>query len=146
MNGMKYWGFFLAKLLAVAGTSVGLGWLLYVFFPRQPIAFGLRDPFMQLPFTLMAMAHFVLTMGMIWVAVWDQKMRCRTCLRRLRMPVAEGHWHHVLLGPPRTSYVCVFGHGTLRVSELNITGKNPAAWEEHEDIWTELYELESSER
>lgn len=139
---MKYWGYFVAKLLAIGVTAYGTGKLIYHFIPRATNRYSLQ-PFMHdLPYTLIVMAHFLLIAGLIWLAVWDQRYRCRTCLRRLRMPVSEGGWHHVLLGPPRTDYICPFGHGTLRVSELNLTGGNPRDWEKHnDDIWKELYAL-----
>ena len=144
---MKYWGFFLAKLLAVAAVAYGIARAIYALVPRQPLGYGIRDPFLHdLPFTLVIMAYFLFVCGLLWLVVWDQRMRCRTCLRRLRMPVAQGSWHHVLLGPPHTNYICTYGHGTLRVPEFQISGQSLGAWEEHDDIWVELYELESSGR
>ena len=65
-------------------------------------------------------------MGVIWLAICDQRYRCRTCLRRLRMPILTGDWTHILLGPPRTEYICPFGHGTLKVDEVQITGHQAA--------------------
>lgn len=144
---MKYWGYFAAKLLAVLAFAYGTGKLLYFFVPKQINRFSLQ-PFMHdLPYTLMVMLHFLLCVGLVWLVVWDQRYRCRTCLRKLRMPVLEGGWHHVLLGPPRTDYICPFGHGTLRVTELNLSGGHQRAWEEHdEDIWKELYALEEESK
>ncbi|HBY62178.1 MAG TPA: hypothetical protein DEH78_20350 [Solibacterales bacterium] len=71
--------------------------------------------------------------------VLDQKYRCRTCLRRLRMPVMAGSWPNSFLrGAPRTEYICPYGHGTLRVPELQIAGRENSRWRENEDLWTEL--------
>jgi hypothetical protein len=53
----------------------------------------------------------------------------------------------VLLGPPRREYICPYGHGTLKVSELQITGPHPADWQQHsDDIWAELFSTEESSR
>ena len=38
------------------------------------------------------------------------------------MLVLTDSWTHVLLGAPRTEYICPYGHGTLKVAELQITG------------------------
>ena len=65
---------------------------------------------------------------------------------RLRMPILTGSWTHVLFGAPRTEYICPYGHGTLKVAELQITGHQYPDWEPHEDIWKELYSLEESNK
>lgn len=142
---MKYWGYFLAKLFAVMVFAYGSGRMIFLYFPKQYTRWKLQ-PFMHdLPYTLMVMAHFLLIAGLIWLIVWDQRYRCRTCLRKLRMPVVNGGWHHVILGPPRTDYICPFGHGTLRVQELSLDGTFQRDWQEHdEDIWKELYALENN--
>jgi hypothetical protein len=62
------------------------------------------------------------------------------------MPIHRGSWNHVLLGAPRTEYICLFGHGTLTVAELQITGMQNPDWEPHQDIWTELYALDESKK
>ena len=54
--------------------------------------------------------------GVLYLVVWDQRYRCRTCLRRLRMPVFAGSWPNMFLkGQPRMEYICTYGHGTLKV-------------------------------
>ena len=84
--------------------------------------------------------------GVIWAVIHDQRYRCRTCLRRLRMPILTGNWTHILLGRPRTEYICPFGHGTLTVDEVQITGHLVPDWEPHEDMWKELVSLEDSKK
>jgi hypothetical protein len=145
---MKYWGFFAAKIIGVLGFSYGTAYLLYFFYPDHAHRFPvLNEPFLHdLPYTIATMVHFLVTIGLLWLAVWDQRYRCRTCLRRLRMPLIEGGWQHILFGPPRVDYICPFGHGTLRVPELKITGANPPNWERHDDIWQELYALKDSDK
>jgi len=85
--------------------------------------------------------------GLLWLAVLDQRYRCRTCLRRLKMPVSNGRWDRAFLfEPPKTEYICVYGHGTMKVPEVQIAGREEAAWDRHDDMWRELEELSSGSR
>jgi hypothetical protein len=96
----------------------------------------------DLGFTFAMLLFFLFAGGLLWLIVWDQRYRCRSCLRRLCMPVATGSWTHMLfLGMPRTEYICPYGHGTLKVAELQITGRQNPDWQPNEDIWEELYSL-----
>jgi hypothetical protein len=117
----------------------------------------MRDPYAPLGHggdlllcDLALMGWFLLCAGTLYMIIWDQRYRCRTCLRRLRMPVETGSWGRMLqFGRPRIEYICPYGHGTLREDELQITGLNNAEWTPHsEDIWDELYAAskDSSER
>src|SRR5262249_26391622 len=142
---MKYWSYLAAKLAVLAGVLFGLRWALVkairprVNLPYEPFATDLGYTFAFMLFTIFAM-------GLLWAVIWDQRYRCRTCLRRLRMPILHGSWTGVLLGRPRTEYICPYGHGTLKVEELQITGHDEPDWEPHEDIWTELYSLQGPKK
>ena len=82
---------------------------------------------------------FLLCCGAVYVCIWDQRYRCRVCLRRLRMPVETGSWSRMLqLGRPRIEYICPYGHGKLNVAELQISGRENPEWTQHEDLWDEL--------
>jgi hypothetical protein len=106
-----------------------------------------KDPFAQdLGFTFLMLLYWLLAVGLVWVIVWDQRYRCRTCLRQLRMPLRTGSWTQVLFGSPRTEYICLYGHGTLKVDELQISGQTIRDWEPHDDIWTELFALEETKK
>lgn len=98
----------------------------------------------DLKWTAMMFAYNLLVNGVLFLIVWDQRWRCRTCGRRLRMPVSHGSYGQMLLfGRPRTEYICIYGHGTLNVPELHVTGREPTNWKANDDdIWKELYELE----
>jgi hypothetical protein len=54
--------------------------------------------------------------------------------------VASGSWGNmVIFGRPRTQWICAYGHGTLSIEELQITGRQPPDWQPHDDdIWKEL--------
>ncbi len=142
---MRYWGILLAKLL-VGGALLYGGWqgLNALYVPSAYIRRFGHSPFLHdLSWTTMVFFYNLLLQGVLFLIILDQRYRCRTCGRRLRMPVRTGRYAQVLLfGPPQTEYICTYGHGTLRVPELHITGKEPSSWERHEDIWKELHELE----
>lgn len=143
---MKYWAFLIAKLALVAAILTGTGLLIERLFP-MPKAFVDGGPFPAshaMIYSTAMMLQALLAIGLVWLAIWDQRYRCRTCLRRLRMPVQTGSWTHVLFGAPRTEYICTYGHGTLKVAELQITGRTQPDWEPHEDIWKELFSTEDT--
>jgi hypothetical protein len=145
---MKYWAYLIAKLVVAAGLVFGFGWLINRLLPQQtPFTEGGRFPAhhdLAVNIALMLLALFAI--GITWLIIWDQRYRCRTCLRRLRMPIQTGSWTHVLLGAPRTEYICTYGHGTLKVAELQITGRTQPDWEPHEDMWKELFSTEDTRR
>jgi hypothetical protein len=145
---MKYWGFLLAKLVAAAGVIWAAQLAISLCFARQAIFLDQElDPFTHdLGYTVTMMLFAAFCTGLITWIVRDQRYRCRTCLRKLRMPMATGSWKNMLfLGQPRTEYICVYGHGTLKVPELQLTGETPD-WEPHADIWKELESLEANKK
>lgn len=151
---MKYWGYLAAKLAVALAILLGLRRLIALSFPRpEPMRFGRYvlnrpDPFAtDLNYTFVMMLFGLVAAGILWAVVWDQRYRCRTCLRRLRMPIQTGSWTYVLLvGRPQTEYICPYGHGTLKVEELQITGHQGPDWEPHKDMWEELFALEDSKK
>ncbi len=65
------------------------------------------------------MVWFLLAAGTLYLIIRDQRYRCRVCLRRLRMPVETGSRGFMLqLGRPRTEYICLYGHGTLKEERI----------------------------
>ena len=145
---MKYWAYLIAKLVVAAGVVFGVGLLIDHLLPA-PKPFMEGGPFPgphAMVYTIASMLQALLAVGLVWLSVWDQRYRCRTCLRRLRMPIQTGSWTHVLLGAPHTEYICIYGHGTLKVAELQITGRQPPDWEPHEDMWKELFSTEDTRR
>ncbi|HLK18898.1 MAG TPA: hypothetical protein VKT81_08075 [Bryobacteraceae bacterium] len=153
---MKYWGLLLAKLVA-AGLLIGAVWHgIHMSFPQRVTIFLSRidgsraaaDPFAHdLGYTTLMMVFFLFCVGLLYLVIWDQRYRCRTCARRLRMPMHAGSWPNMLLfGQPRTEYICLYGHGTLFVPEVEISGSRSADWHPHEDMWRELESLEAGKR
>src|SRR6185436_386403 len=146
---MKYWSLLAAKLIAAGGAFAVTRLLLLKFLPRPAPLFNVVDEPLghHLGYTILMMFFFWMAAAVLWAIIWDHRYRCRTCMKRLRMPIATGSWGtHFLLGRPRTEYICPFGHGTLKIEELQITGRSEPAWQPHEDIWKELLSLEESKK
>ncbi len=142
---MKYWGILVAKLVAAGGILYAILAAIYRFypFPEYYVRTG-RELFLHdLPWTTLMFVYFLFAEGLLFLIVWDQRLRCRTCGRRLRMPVSRGSHAHLIFGPPRTDYICIYGHGTLKVPELAISGRETPKWKQHDSIWKELYESSS---
>lgn len=142
---MKYWALFVAKLAAIWMIALGLRAAIRAFVPvgETSVRFG-HHPFTHdLAYTTAVMAFTLVCIGLVAVAVIDQKYRCRTCARRLRMPVNSGSWDKALIfAPPKTEYICPYGHGTMQQKELQISGRERPDWVEHDDnIWKELESL-----
>ena len=137
---MRYWAFFVGKLLAVAALSQGIYLIIAHTMPPRAADAYVQAPFAHdLWFTAEIGIWFLITCGMIYAAIWDQRYRCRVCLRRLRMPVETGSWSGMLLlGRPRIEYICPYGHGTLKEAELQISGLENPEWKPNADMWDEL--------
>ena len=137
---MRYWGYLCAKALVAAavldGLLMGISRLFPDPYPNEP----LRNGDLKLLCIVALMGWFLLAAGTIYLIVWDQRHRCRTCLRRLRMPVATGSWGFMLqLGRPRIEYICPYGHGTLKKDELQIYGSETPEWTRNSgDPWEDL--------
>ena len=144
MKGMKYWLYLIAKLAIGAGVVFVLHTALVFFYP-QPIVradYGPPAPLFlhDMLFTFLTLGIWLIAAGLLSLILRDQRRRCRTCLRHLIMPVNSGSWGHlVTFGRPRTELICPFGHGTLSIEELQITGRHFPDWQPHDDdIWKEL--------
>ena len=138
---MRYWAYFAAKVIASGGVMYGLlRWLNHLWVP-DPLFFSNTPPRFgyDLQYTLLVGVWFLLGCGFLYACIWDQRYRCRVCLRRLRMPIETGSWSRMLqLGRPRIEYICPYGHGTLKEEELQISGHENPEWTSHADMWDEL--------
>ena len=145
---MKYWAFLIAKLAVVAIILAGTGLLIEYLLPAPTSSHQTIYTVAThgINYSLAMMFQALLALGLVWASIWDQRYRCRTCLRRLRMPIQTGSWTAVLFGTPHTEYICTYGHGTLKVAELQITGRQQPDWEPHEDMWKELFSTEDTRR
>ncbi len=140
---MKYWGWFVVKLCAAAAILLSVDYVVRASYPKGP--YPHLEPFAHdLGYTTIMMVLFLLCYGAVHLIIWDQRTRCRTCLRRLRMPIATGSWSNMMLfGQPKTEYICIYGHGTLAIPEVELTGPKRPGWTAHDgDIWKELESYE----
>lgn len=137
---MKYWLYLAAKVIAAVVFTFALQTALIYVYPRPRIYSPAALSQHYLVFMFIALGVWLVGAGLIFVAIWDQRRRCRTCLRRLIMPLKTGSWGHiVLLGRPTTEMICPFGHGTLYIEELQLVGHQYRDWHAHDgDIWKEL--------
>jgi hypothetical protein len=139
---MRYWGYLLGKLVAAAGFLYGLLLLLNRLWPPEPHFYSYAPARFgyNLGYTLAVLVWFLICTGVLYIVIWDQRYRCRVCLRRLMMPVETGSWSRMLqFGRPRIEYICPYGHGTLREEELQISGLENPEWKAHSgDLWEDL--------
>jgi hypothetical protein len=142
---MKYWLYLVAKLVGAAAAVCALQAALVFFYPdpAPPLPrFGPPPPLFlhDMLFTFATLGVWLVGAGLFSVILSDHRRRCRSCLRRLIMPIASGSWGHlVIIGRPKTELICPFGHGTLSIEELQITGRHTPDWQPHDDnIWKEL--------
>ena len=100
---MRYWGILLAKLAGVS-LVLGAGWIA-IHSMGSGSAAGQKYPLppfgTDLGYTMLIMLLWLLGVGLFYASVWDQRYRCRTCGRRLHMPVSSGGWNSDRMGPCR---------------------------------------------
>jgi hypothetical protein len=140
---VRYWGFLALKFAAATFGSGFSLWFLNLFWAPHTRLFhwatGSLETFDLLYITLVGV-WFQFSFGLFYLAIRDQRYRCRTCLRKLRMPIETGSWGYMLqLGRPQIEYICPYGHGKLNVAEVQFTGTVAPEWTEQGDIWDELF-------
>ncbi len=149
-RALRFWGFFSAKLAVLAGFMWMLWQGLNAALPEPDYFLGHRvGRFAQdLKWTSAILVYSLLGAGLLWLAVIDQRRRCKVCLRVLLMPVERGNWSRpVILSPPEMERICPYGHGTLAEPQAHLSTSGDAVWTGHDDdIWKELAEIERRER
>ena len=141
-QNVRYWGYLVLKLtLSCAIAAVFLCEINYSWTPRYPIPeINWKLFFWDLLYTSLVGLWFLFLAGLLYLSVLDQRYRCRVCLRRLRMPIGKGSWSRMLqFGRPEVEYICIYGHGKLNVSEVQISGMENPEWKEQGDMWSELF-------
>ena len=143
---MRYWGYLLGKLVAATGGMYLIWIAMHAFLPDPVVFMRVRmGGFGQdLTWTTAYLLFWLLGAAALFIVIWDQRRRCRTCLRKLMMPVNSGNWGLALLfAPPKTESICPFGHGTLVSPDTHTSTAQPENWAEHGDIWDELEQIGS---
>jgi len=140
---MRYWAYLAAKIVVAGAAMFGILMLLNWYWPASPPFRTYQPPRFayDLGYTFAVLVWFLLCVGTIYLIFFDQKYRCRVCLRKLRMPIETGSWSRMLMfGRPRIEYICPYGHGTLKEDELQISGlENPEWTANSDDFWDDLY-------
>ena len=72
-------------------------------------------------------------------SVRDQQRRCRTCLRRLELPVEIGRPGSVLLNWAGTEMVCSEGHGVLYLADSPANSLDRDHWSKLDKSWESLF-------
>jgi hypothetical protein len=139
---MRYWAYLAGKVVVAVAPLYGLLALIERTVPATPKDAWprLHNMNQELLGALYLLGWFLLCTGVLYLIVWDQRRRCRVCLRKLRMPIETGSRSYMLqLGQPRIESICPYGHGTLKEDELQITGRDNPEWKANsDDIWEEL--------
>lgn len=78
-------------------------------------------------------------MGALAWSIYDQRHRCRICLRRFGLAAQVGCPGCVFLSWAGTEMVCLEGHGMLRVPERVSSWQKPAQWISLDDSLVELF-------
>ncbi len=78
-------------------------------------------------------------MGALSWSIYDQRRRCRVCLRRLGMAAHVGCPGCLLLNWAGTELVCIEGHGMLHVPEMLSSWRQAEQWTALDDSWLELF-------
>ncbi len=146
---MRYWGILLAKLIGAGAVLYGIWLGLHGMYdtPVELLRFK-QAPFAHdLTWTTIMFVYNLVCQGTLFLIILDQRYRCRTCGRRLRMPVRSGSHGTIMFRPPKTEYICTYGHGTLKVPEVELTGNENADWQPHKgDYWSELVQADKDAR
>lgn len=79
------------------------------------------------------------SMGVLFWSVYDQRRRCRICLRRLGLATHVGCPGCLLLDWAGTELVCIQGHGMLHVPEMVACWQEPHKWTSLDESWQELF-------
>ena len=140
LTNVRYWSLLVGKLALCGVVSYGLLRLIDSYWSSPLWLYNVRSPRfgLDLTYTSVIGLWFLFSAGLLYTCVWDQRYRCRVCLRRLRMPIETGSWSRMLLvGRPRIEYICPYGHGTLKEEELHLSGADNE-WTESGDMWEEL--------
>ncbi|HXR96885.1 MAG TPA: hypothetical protein VN709_03485 [Terriglobales bacterium] len=143
---MRYWGLLAAKLLTALILVLWFWRVALWFVPAAPTGLLAGWPRFgsDLPYTLAAGVSVLVGFGLGWLCAADQVYRCRTCCRRLRMPVSEGTLSHVMLGrTPHTEYICTYGHGKLYVPEVHVSSSRAMRWTGYGSLWENLVRAEN---
>ena len=94
---VRYWGFLALKFAAALFGSGFALWFLNLFWAPHTRLFHWAtslETIDLLNITLVGV-WFQFSFGLFYLAIRDQRYRCRTCLRKLRIPIETGSWGYM---------------------------------------------------
>jgi hypothetical protein len=136
----RYWGWLVLKIAAATSLTAALyGILRNTLFRMEQL--NDRFDLVQFTFDGVLFGFWILPMvwvGLVWLCFYDQRYRCRTCARKLRMPLDQGSYSALLLDRPGVEYVCPYGHGKLLI-EIWVSTQPAPKWTKYGNFWQELF-------
>ena len=132
--GPRWWG-----LLFLKGIVLLLLHLALMLGVKQAIPGGVLGTHLQYSFAVLGVDLLLFVAGyFLWL---DQRFRCRTCLRRLRMPLATGSFGRAtLFAPPRLEWICPYGHGMMSEPGAHLNTPEGAQWVKNDDNFWKAFE------
>lgn len=128
-----WWIFFAAKVAFVLATAYMVSWLLV-----GEACSKLIGKVYPVSAQLTVWLFLLLAVLILPVAIQDQRVRCRRCLRLLRMPIQIGRFGSPLLERAGTEMMCPLGHGTLFCADPQPILERDQ-WTVFDDSWSELF-------
>ncbi|HUX67224.1 MAG TPA: hypothetical protein VMV31_07030 [Terriglobales bacterium] len=132
-HAAAYWLYALATVACLGWLLLALCGYLVVYWPTASAP----------AVVLTLLGYLLLSLAGLRGCLQDQRYRCRTCLRRLRMPRGQGTLGGILLAAPATEYLCPHGHGKLLVPARPRQPHPEPAWRFAADWWQELTTIPS---
>jgi hypothetical protein len=83
--------------------------------------------------------YLIASMGALTWSIFDQRRRCRVCLRRLGLAMHVGCPGCLLLNWAGTELVCIEGHGMLHVPEMVSSWQEAERWTALDESWLDLF-------
>ena len=133
-NRAAWLGFFLAKSALLLGFVAVASWCLVHWISGWVVGsvYPMVDDLSIWLFLPLAIA------ALSW-SVRDQQGRCRTCLRRLELPIDIGRTGSVLLNWAGTEMVCSQGHGVLYLPDSPANALDRDRWSNLDESWSSLF-------
>jgi hypothetical protein len=128
-----WWIFFAAKLAFALATAYMVSLLLVV----EAVS-KLLGKVYPVSAQLTVWLFLLFAVLILPVAIQDQRVRCRRCLRVLRMPVQIGRFGSPLLERAGTEMMCPLGHGVLFCADPQPSLERDQ-WTVFDDSWSELF-------
>jgi hypothetical protein len=130
-------GFFAVKASLLVALVAELAWALVHWITTWAAGstYPMADEYsiwLYLPLAIVALS---------W-SVNDQRSRCRTCMRRLELPVEIGHTGSILLNWAGTELVCPDGHGVLYLPNSPENALDEDRWSKLDESWKSLFRID----